>query len=124
MNILFGNKLSNTFIPDASADNLIIARGGDDFIFETPKPNLSSNDVYFTGSGNDTVQSWFGSDVVFAGTGDDVIGVRVRDDDIFLFGGKGDDTLKLYNAYNVSLDHLHIRGFEHIETVQTHHPDF
>ena len=51
------------------------------------------DDFIFMGNGDDVVTSTNGSDIIFTGQGDDNIVVSSRSEDVFVFGGKGDDML-------------------------------
>lgn len=98
---------------DALSDTI---QGGDDFIFAQ--------------RGDDVVSSLDGRDFIFAGSGDDNVTVKLRDADVFVGGGKGDDSLlvlgdpidvETHGKVTIITDEsgfqIIARGVEHIEYI-------
>lgn len=74
-------------------DDLIVARGGDDFVFLGKGHDVglggTGDDIIVAGRGNDIVGGGSGDDLVKGGGGDDVLADNHGDDTIF--AGRGDD---------------------------------
>lgn len=93
----------NDYIASGIYNDLVIAGKGDDLIGDGIEAGLAigSNDVFVAGKGDDTIFSYSGDDFIFAGQGDDLIKVLDIGNDlahVFVDGGDGDDTLRLFGS--------------------------
>lgn len=80
---------------------------------------------------SDRIDSFYGSDVIFGRQGDDSFLVKSRDEDVFVFGGKGFDTLSVigddltfekHGSFTIITDddgfRLVVRGVEQIDWIE------
>lgn len=111
----------------AYTQDVVYGYGGADFIREMWHPFYSSDDEYYGGKGEDTIESTAGNDLLSGGKDDDFFIIRLesqpkpgdpdQSDDPFnpkawemeIRGGEGDDTAKIYDSVGT----LSVLGDDH-----------
>ena len=110
VNIL-GDVWSNVLIAGVDSDDFLFGFRGNDYLSDF-QSEIGDN-YMFGGAGHDAIESMSGRDHLFGGNGRDNFYVS-GNDDRWISGGKGHDTLYLDSRHIDTNLRLHIKGVEEI----------